>query len=746
MKHNTYVMQIIMIAMCCIILTACGKKQEQKTEATIFSDEIAYEGAPISLEEVQGELEMCRVGNDKLYVLTSENGIWHMYSMELDGDNTAEIPISFSDNITVSNYYVNETGTLFLLESNIEDDNAKILVKCNDQGEELAQCELQSVLPQIEGVLNCITVDDTGNIILASDRIVYILNENLQLQDQIAMEEQGQIMTFVKTNSGKIACAVAPKDNVGKNVVCMLDIQKKGWESDVKLRNPPRVNEYCLLQSQQYDFYYKDGGGIYGYDRTKNAWECVLEARCSLLTKTDIDEFFGEIEGKFLSVLGMLNTSQQKKQLEVYTKLNPEDMKAKKTIVFAGYNVTNQLRTVARKFNQTHNDCRIQIKIYDDQNDEERTRLGLDITTGKVPDVFSISALGIPMNQLVKKGILEDLTPYFEKDSVVHMADVEPSVLEGMKINEKLYGIAPYFSLWSAACKSSDVGKMTGWTFEEMKEILSEKGDGAIAMDCVEKQEILYNFLVGNMSDYMDWDSGKCNFDSQEFQELLEFCNEGVSVSQGIDKEYDELSNQIARKIQQGKVLMVVNQNVVVDEIQMAREELGSDITYIGIPEEDRKGSYFIFSEQYGIYAGSDVKEEAWEFIRMVMDSEYQANADYINSGFYPTRTDCLNWKLKALMATEAYEDEYGNWIEPMETVSWETPSGLQFRTGPASQEDIDLIHDLIDRTDKALTIDEDSMNIIMEEAQTYFDGQKSVKKVADIIQKRVTTYVNEQR
>ena len=81
-----------------------------------------------------------------------------------------------------------------------------------------------------------------------------------------------------------------------------------------------------------------------------------------------------------------------------------------------------------------------------------------------------------------------------------------------------------------------------------------------------------------------------------------------------------------------------------------------------------------------------------------------------------------------------------------METVSWENPSGLQLRTGPASQEDIDLIHDLIDRTDKALTIDEDSMNIIMEEAQTYFDGQKSVKKVANIIQKRVTTYVNEQR
>ena len=40
----------------------------------------------------------------------------------------------------------------------------------------------------------------------------------------------------------------------------------------------------------------------------------------------------------------------------------------------------------------------------------------------------------------------------------------------------------------------------------------------------------------------------------------------------------------------------------------------------------------------------------------------------------------------------------------------------------------------------------EQLMNIVTEEAAPYFEGQKSVDEVADIIQRRVKTYVNENR
>ena len=111
-----------------------------------------------------------------------------------------------------------------------------------------------------------------------------------------------------------------------------------------------------------------------------------------------------------------------------------------------------------------------------------------------------------------------------------------------------------------------------------------------------------------------------------------------------------------------------------------------------------------------------------------------------------PTRKDCLECKLKAQMATEPYEDEYGNWVEPIETDSWYTESGLERKTGPASQEEVDILRDLIEHTGKRAALDAEGAQIILEEAQVYFNGDKSLDKVAEIIQKRMTTYVNEQR
>jgi primosomal protein N' len=63
-----------------------------------------------------------------------------------------------------------------------------------------------------------------------------------------------------------------------------------------------------------------------------------------------------------------------------------------------------------------------------------------------------------------------------------------------------------------------------------------------------------------------------------------------------------------------------------------------------------------------------------------------------------------------------------------------------------ATQEDIDQVTALIGSIDKVLAYDREIMGIISEESQAYFNGQKSAKDTATIMQQRVSTYVNEQR
>ncbi|MDE5776931.1 MAG: extracellular solute-binding protein, partial [Lachnospiraceae bacterium] len=675
--------------------------------------------------------------------------------------DTVEIPVALSENEKVNCFYLDENNDIFCMtsigngkedtEENVEEnmDYRMELVKLNPEGMETARINLQEQLPLAEeSLLNRITVDGPGNIIIATDKTVYSLDSELQLVNKISAKEQYEIVNFVRTKSGKVVCGEQKKDldsgesGIG-SVLCILDTGKWEWGSFLTKVEHSIIDEYCFMESQEYDFYYKDGAGIYGHNAGEETWTKVMDARCSLLTGQDIDGMIGEEQGNFWGILSGSVNGKNGFVLNRYSKMNPEEQKDKKIITYAGYNVTNQLRIIAREFNKTHEDCRIEIKLYED---EDHTRLGMDIASGKAPDVFPLSSLEIPMEQVVRKGILEDLTPYYEKDTEIRIEDISPSVLEGMKLQGKLYSVAPFYQLVSAACRTSDTDGKEGWTVAEMKEILDRKGEGALAFDITDKSEILYEFLMSSLNEFINRETGECDFDSPEFKDILEFCNEAISTDGMSDEDYDELLDDIETKLQEGKVLLSASQGVTLDEIQLERQRFGADITYIGLPEKDRQGSYFWFREEHGIYSGSDVKEEAWEFIRMIMSEAYQINENNIGAGFFPTRKDCLEWKIQAEMTTEPYEDAYGNWIEPIETNIWHTESGEERKTGPASQDDVDILLDLIERTRKRVALDDESALIIIEEAQAYFNGDKSLDKTAEIIQKRMTTYVNEQR
>lgn len=742
-----------------ILLQGCGKQKIQETEDVIASKDVTYEGGDIIIQGMDGDVVQCSLKDEFLYILTRQEEASHLYKAATDGSDTVEIPVSLSENEKVNCFYLDENNDIFCMtsigngkedtEENVEEnmDNRMELVKLNPEGTETARINLQEQLPLTEEtLLNRITVDGQGNIIIAGSKTVYLLDSELQLVNKISVKEHYEIVNFVRTKSGKVVCGEQMKDsngNEGGSVLCILDTGKWEWGSFLPKVEHSVIGEYCFMESQEYDFYYKDGTGIYGYNGGEETWTEVMDARCSLLPAKDIEGMFGEEQGDFLGILSGSVNGENGFVLNRYSKMNPEEQKDKKIITFAGYNVPNQLRTVAREFNRTHEDCRIEIKIYED---EDYTRLAMDIASGKVPDVFSISALGMPMEQLVRKGILEDLTPYYEKDTEISMEDLIPSVLDGMKMEGKLYCAAPYFAVWSAACRKSDADGKEGWTAAEMKEVLDMKGEDAFAFEDPDKGYMLSEFLMSSLNEFINWETGECDFSGQEFKDILEFCNKGVLTDEMSDKEYFDLCDDIEAKMQEGKVLMSVNQGVRLEDIQLARQEFGSDVTYIGLPAKDRQGSYFTFSEQYGICSGSDVKEEAWEFIRMVLSEEYQSDERHLYSVLLPTRKDCLEWKLQARMATEPYEDVYGNWIEPVETNIWSTESGAVRKTGPASQEEVNILLDLVERTRKRATLDSEAASIIIEEAQAYFNGDKSLDKTAEIIQKRMSTYVNEQR
>ena len=72
--------------------------------------------------------------------------------------------------------------------------------------------------------------------------------------------------------------------------------------------------------------------------------------------------------------------------------------------------------------------------------------------------------------------------------------------------------------------------------------------------------------------------------------------------------------------------------------------------------------------------------------------------------------------------------------------------NGEQITLEPLSQAQVDQIVAFIETVNQSSYYDEDVMNIISEEAASFFHGRKSAAEVAKVIQSRVQIYVDENR
>ena len=61
-------------------------------------------------------------------------------------------------------------------------------------------------------------------------------------------------------------------------------------------------------------------------------------------------------------------------------------------------------------------------------------------------------------------------------------------------------------------------------------------------------------------------------------------------------------------------------------------------------------------------------------------------------------------------------------------------------------QEEYDALMALYERCSSVYSSDQEIMDIIMEEAAAFFDGQKTAEETANLIQNRLSLYMAEQR
>jgi ABC-type glycerol-3-phosphate transport system substrate-binding protein len=173
----------------------------------------------------------------------------------------------------------------------------------------------------------------------------------------------------------------------------------------------------------------------------------------------------------------------------------------------------------------------------------------------------------------------------------------------------------------------------------------------------------------------------------------------------------------------------------------------------VGFPSVEGSGTFIGGSGvALGMNAGSNKKEGVWEFIRYFLTEEASENAwglpvnkkayaKMIEENMTPTYFENPEDIYIPLEKQKITED--GRVEMPVNTIYYGDTEEYIYA---ASQEEADAFTALYESTNSLATYDMEILNILLEEADSYFSGQKNVEAVADIIQSRLQIYVNENK
>lgn len=594
-----------------------------------------------------------------------------------------------------------------------------------------------------------LVIDNDGNAVVSTDDGVRVIGADGSDVMNISSGDNGYINSIVKLADGRIAAETYGESGLE---LWIIDEASKSFGETISMPN----DAYSIYTGGgDYDIYYTSGVNFYGmkFD-TGESTKLFSWINCDINSDT-VSSLAINDDGSVVCLINDYDSVDEAYTINVATvSLVPYDsVPHKETITLATQYLGWDMRSQIINFNRKNDQYRIEVIDYSEYNTEDdysagRTKLTTELLAGNTPDIIDLN--GMPYTQLAAKGLLEDLYPYIDNDSEFGRDDLFPNVLKALEVNGGMYSTCSSFYLVTAIGAASVVGDAPGWTYEQFNEALASMPEGCEPFDqYTTRDSILQICLNLDMNDFVDWSTGKCNFDSDEFKQLLEFANQFPETFDWENYEYTD-DDSTENRIAQGKQMLMTGSIYSINDIFYNDIYFGGDSTYIGFPTYDgRSGSLIGTDSGYAMSSKSEHKDAVWQFLRTFFTEDGQKNIYSI-----PTNINVYNKNLKEAM-TPQYEknadgsyklDEDGNKIE-VSRGGYGTASGKTVEFYSLSQEQADKLWNILTSTTALYDFSSNSIfEIVSEQSQAYFAGQKSVDEVAKLVQSKANIYVNEQR
>ncbi len=635
-------------------------------------------------------------------------------------------------------YHYDEAGTYY------DDGTQYAIRKLDPTGAEVASVDLTSIAEgQDYFYINTFIVDNDGTLYITGggEGNVYVIDGDGTLLFTLTAEN-GWINSLVKLSDGTVA-AMYYEEGENGYLLSTIDKTAKAFGEDISIP----YNVYNLINGGgEYDYYYNDGYSLYGYQVATETATQLINWINSDINVNDLQNIIPLDDGRILGISSNWRNGRSDYEVVTLTKADPATIPEKEILTFACMWLDYDLQAKIIDFNKTNDSYRINVVDYSTFNTEDdytagQTKLTTEIISGQVPDILSTDNL--PITRYIARGLLEDLRPYIESDPELGPDALVPGAEKALEVNGGIYQAAASFSISTVIGATDIVGDQMGWTVDELQAALQKMPEGAVAFANATRDDMLYYVSMMNQNNYVDWTTGECDFNNEEFIKLLEFVKTFPA-----EINYDEETYVSEyRQIMDGKVMLSRSTVADFDEFQRYKKLYGGDVTFVGFPTTEGSGSVASVSGGLAISSTCEHKDAAWSFIRYLFTEEYQAGDDegYNYVWGIPTNQKAFDKFVENAMEKQMGTDEDGNEVE-ISHGTWWVDEGIEIELYAATQEEVDQLLELINNVTGSLSFDQDIYNIIAEEVQPFFEGQKTAQDVASIIQSRATIYVNEQR
>lgn len=700
--NKLYIQRVILLLIVMSMFCFCGCKKTTKTETVLH----LKEGIDLS-EKYQNMLVTPAVKpvsdmvfsdkEDIVFVGQTDKG-FAVYRWEKDNSTLKELPLLL-EQVPIKSTLYNEQF-YFLLN---EEGGISLNIYGLDGRKIIEHQYIECLNEKASSTIR--TISSNGDVVsILSDGELFIVNLMGTCVDSAACPG----IEFMDCAFDDDELYVLYSPEAGDSILIHKKSMKDKFEEIASFTGTSRIsvmNNCLLIMDEKY---------LYKYIQENNELVKAVELSFHSIIPYKVLCITSERDNYYQFVVW--DVGQTDKPVEMLILSDVEDDKQEKTIIrLTGISkdlLELQYGEVIAAFNKQSTDYKVVIDAIDSEGFSTydiETIINSRIVAHDSPDLLVLYT-GMSYETYARKGALVDITPFVMASTTLNIEDYDENLLQYFRISDSLYGIPKYFGITSFGTYGSKVGENPGWTVREFLEYYKEN-------PCVwygyspSKEDILSFCLKGNLEQYLDFEEGKAYFNSDNFKEILANIEKII-----IPNNPETLENQ--------NLIEMYSFSSINHLEDIIRNTYGDEFVYKGYPNDTGMPVYYFETQTIHIIQNSKNKEGAyafWEFYMNYQDSDYNER--------FSSKTKEFENMLEQHMEKHSLNmlDENMHMIQF--SLSEKQASNLKNVILQASYESSDSVN---------------IINIILDEAEEYFYGQKSLDEVCDVMNNRVQLYLDE--